>query len=729
MLQSPLLYITIPYILGIISAVELGPHACWLLLLNVLWPLILKYKNRILVLFLLSLTFFSLGYLNCRWHNQPLKYNFTLPMITGTIVGPVDYLGNNVSFLVKTKEGFLVRIKVTDLAQECREGDRLVINARAYLPSASTVTGEFDYRQYLFRQKIAALVNVKNAAEISKIGYQSPGVYQRFILFLRRNLFRNMTAGLPAETSSLLAGIMLGEKTEIPTDLKEMFSDTGVMHILAVSGLNVGMVAAIFFFIFMKIFRLRKKQASFLLIFVLILFAQVVGSQSSVSRAVLMAVVGLTAVLLERDKDLLNSLSLAALILLLLSPLEVYDVGFQLSFAATSGLILFTPGIARLFSKAGKIVGGGLAVTLGAQLMVTPIISYHFHKFSLVSPLANLLVVPLVGIITILGFASYFMRLIFAPLGNFIIFMNQILLLWLIKTVKFFNQIPHAFIYVAVPGLFLILIYYGVLYWWRSGYKRKYLVYGVLGIWLSSFAYQKIVAQALEVSFIDVGQGDSILIHLPNREVVLIDGGGTLNSDFNIGKGKVAPYLWSQGISAVDTVILTHPHYNHLQGLLTVLEKFKVKAVVMPELDITALRQEYMKEFLQKIKTEKIYLTQWSAAERLNWSPDLYLANYTKDHEGGLTTKLVYRNKTFMFTSDSLSFSGLDHTKFSVYQLPAHGKFITNPLPKAEYLVVSSRKVPEDSNIFSTARDGTIKFRTDGNWLKVKNITCKKYVF
>ncbi|MDD5757260.1 MAG: ComEC/Rec2 family competence protein, partial [bacterium] len=145
---------------------------------------------------------------------------------------------------------------------------------------------------------------------------------------LQKNIAGNISHGLPAGSSALLRGIMLGEKTEISRETKDMFADTGVMHILAVSGLNVGMVAVIFFFVLTAIFRLKKKLASFILMFILVIFAQVTGSQASVNRAVVMAIVGLAAVILERDRDMLNSLCLAALLLLLYDPGNLSNVGF-----------------------------------------------------------------------------------------------------------------------------------------------------------------------------------------------------------------------------------------------------------------------------------------------------------------------------------------------------------------------------------------------------------------
>lgn len=533
---------------------------------------------------------------------------------------------------------------------------------------------------------------------------------------LQANMGQNISHGLPAGSSALLRGIMLGEKTEISRETKDMFSDTGVMHILTVSGLHVGMVAVIFYFMLTVIFHCQKKLASFILIFILVIFAQVTGSQASVNRAVVMAIVGLTAVILERDRDMLNSFCLAALLLLLYDPGNLFNVGFQLSFAATLGIILFTPRLVSLLKPLGKVVGGSLAVTLGAQAAVTPLIIFYFHKFSIISPLANLAVVPLVGVITGVGFASYFLRLMFAPLGNMLIQLNHYLLILLLAIVRLFDQFPYAFVYLVTPGIVTLAAYYGALWWWRTGYRQKYLAYSLVGCVLMNTAVQKSVHQPLTVSFLNVSQGDSILVHLPGQTAVLIDGGGGLDSRYNIADRRVAPFLWDQGISSLDTVILTHPHYNHVQGLLVVLDKFKVRQVIMPVMDVSGLQQEYMRELLVKIRDKKIYLREWQGGETLQLSPETQLENLPGEGQC-LLTKLKYKEKCFLFTSDGYIPDGV---QADVVQMPNHGKDIAGDLPLGRYLVVSGRVVPGDERIWSTARDGHIRFTTNGDWLKIK---------
>jgi beta-lactamase superfamily II metal-dependent hydrolase len=162
-------------------------------------------------------------------------------------------------------------------------------------------------------------------------------------------------------------------------------------------------------------------------------------------------------------------------------------------------------------------------------------------------------------------------------------------------------------------------------------------------------------------------------------------------------------------------VILTHPHYNHLQGLLAILDKFKVRQVIIPVLGVEALRQDQMREFLVQVRDKKIYLREWRGGEQWQWQKALYLESSNSGE--CLVTKLVYGDRSFLFTSDGAI---PVNEKVDVAQIPNHGKDLAGPLPQVKYLVVSSKIIPPDEKIWSTKRDGHIRFVTNGQWLKVK---------
>lgn len=676
-------------------------------------------RRRIKLLVFLSVYIFGCLYVDFRINVREKK---DIPPFTGVIMRDVGESEEKKEFLLKSPKGNYYKLTIPSSSQ-LSPGDRILV-PRVFQPPSSGTPGVFDYNWYLRAQGISGIIQLRNDSDIIRTGDNSLNFYQRSLISLRRHLLESTTIGMPKDTAALLRGIVVGEKREISPLVRKMFADTGVMHILAVSGLNVALVATFFYFIMRKLFRFGKKSTSFLLIFILCIYGQIVGTQASVQRAVIMAIAGLTAIIIERDKEMLNSVGLAALILLLMWPLQLFDVGFQLSFGATIGLILITPPVQRILKKLGKFVSAGLATTLGAQLAIMPITIYYFHTFSVISFLANLVVVPLVAVITVLGFISFLLSVCFQPLAGFLIWCNHILLKTLILLVELFHRVPFAFLYVAFPGFLTVVCYYLLL--WGMVKKWRWQRFaiggaGVCGILVFSSIF---LPRSLTVSFLDVKQGDSIVIRTPENKTILLDGGGGLDADYSIGETLIVPYLRNQGISHIDTLILSHVHYNHIQGLLAVIERFPVRRVLIPRLLDNDFHQEYVREFLYMLKEKKICLQEWNELRDIYRESDVHVENviYNKSKTGtpddrSLIVKVRYKNKSFLLTSDNRSVPDITS---DVCQIPRHGKVPCTALPSAEIYVVSSKVIPADEKILSTARDGTIVFSTDGQRLKVK---------
>lgn len=719
--MSYLTIIAIAFIMSILAAKLWFCFPWWALLLSGCGLILLKNKKEILRRAIIGLMVFSCGYIYVHSISIRSEKNYDTPPFQATIVQVIAHSENRNEIVLRSARDNYYQAYIP-FAFEYVPGDEVVVRTAIIHPQSAGTAGVFNYPLYLKIQRISGILQVRTELDIQRIGHHSPGIYRNLLWYLRSCVGEYTTRGMPKESAGLLRGILLGEKVEISPRLKGMFADTGVMHILAVSGLNVGMVAGIFYFVSRRFLRCTKKTASFLLIFILVIFAQVVGSQPSVNRAAIMAIAGLAAVILERDRDLINSLSLAAIIILILNPWEFFDVGFQLSFGATLGLILITPYLQHLLKRLGKYLSVSLAVTLGAQLAITPIIIYYFHKFSFISPLTNLLVVPLVGIITVIGFASFFLGVICAPLSVLAARGNHFLLMALTKIVYYFQKVPFAFSDSAFPGFFAVMLYYFTLWVFLRKWRWQYVMMAGVGVVCLPHFF---LPRTLTVSFLDVKQGDSIVICTPGHNAILIDGGGGLDPLYNVGETVVAPYLWRQGISTIDTLILSHVHYNHIQGLLPVIEKFRVRQILLPRLERNDLQHVYVRELLKIIRDKRIYLQEWSERKNLwkeedlileNVSPSVNCAAYPDDRS--LVSLLRYKQKSFLLTSDNRCIRR--NELVSVCQVPGHGKGDYATLPKAEAYVVSSKVIPADEKIFSTARDGTLTFTTNGRYWRLK---------
>ena len=505
-------------------------------------------------------------------------------------------------------------------------GDFIRFHTRLRIPRNFHNPGGFDYETYLRFRGILVRGFVKDAAGFVVLRRER-GNPLRTALEHFRDLIRNaILEKAPGTEGKIIQAMILGDQKEIPREVMEKFNRTGTTHIIAISGFNIGMVAVFALFLARLclkteylLLRWNMTRISMLFaILIVILYTFIAGAGISVVRASIMVMVFLGAILLNREGDLYNALALSAFLILIFTPDSLFDISFQLSFAAVASLIFFMPKWLALlpvpppkeavgqtldwiFRQIHKALRGSaifFLVSLSATLGTLPLILLYFNRLSLITLLANLICVPILGILAI----PVCMLIILAvPLSS-------TLAEWVIKVSELFVQIslffidrlaalPWASVYVSTPTLleigafYLLLIWGGLLLKWvatrrnsKTALKIPPLIKAVPVILALFFSidgvhlYIKGIQQGrLSLTAVDVGQGNSILIRLPGGKKILVDGGGFFDDSFDIGKYVLAPYLWHERITRIDTVVLTHPHPDHLQGLLFILENFHVR--------------------------------------------------------------------------------------------------------------------------------------------------------
>ncbi|GAG69248.1 unnamed protein product, partial [marine sediment metagenome] len=405
--------------------------------------------------------------------------------------------------------------------------------------------------------------------------------------------------------------MLLGEKSFIPTYLKEIFTEAGIMHILAVSGLHVGIIAMALLAL-LSMLKLPKKLKLFTLISILIIYASITGFRPSVLRATIMFILLIGGKLINRNRNLNISLFFAAFLILLLNPLILYDAGFLLSFIVTFFIINLSPILQELFYKIVVWIKNPLAVSTAAWIGIFPLSAYFFSKVSIISIVSNIFVIPLTGIAVILGFVTFFIGLLSISLAGIVANINYLVLNLLTFIAKSFSSLPFAFIYVAQPSIMVIALYYLTVFFIIEIFYKKILspkikkktTLIVLSVILLIIIVQVFYpADNLKVNFINVGEGDCILIEAPNKINILIDGGGTPQSNFDVGNKIVIPYLRRKGINKINLLVLTHPHLDHLEGLLPVIREFRVDMVL--DSGLICDSSEY-KEFISIIQKKGI---------------------------------------------------------------------------------------------------------------------------
>ena len=468
--------------------------------------------------------------------------------------------------------------------------------------------GGFDYERYMNLQGIYATGFVANNSQIVLLRKNAASgmrlKLESFRSYLKQIIYKNA----PSPQREIIEAMTIGNQNEIPADVRENFNKTGTSHILSISGLHIGIVAATaFFFIFLILksseylmlrFNIIKLASAGAFIIILI-YTLIAGMGITVVRSSLMALIFLSALLLGKQKDIYNVLALSGLIILIVSPEAIFDISFQLSFTAVLAIIYLVPRfsdtsfsfIASWPIAAQKIVKQiylSIIVCIAATIGTMPLIVFYFNRISAITIIANLIIVPLLGTIAlalsmpfILGaFISPAIAGFFIKLSSFFVqisvdIINKMAALsWSSFT---FTKPTIAEIFIFYLFIFILMQFFDLRYTLnnKKGFFQRHplILKSLLVIFLCFFIADALYltlkdkfSSDLRVTAIDVGQGSSILVRFPAGKNMLIDGGGFSESSFDMGKLVVAPFLYHERISTIDTVVLSHPHPDHLQG-------------------------------------------------------------------------------------------------------------------------------------------------------------------
>ncbi|HCW51848.1 MAG TPA: hypothetical protein DGR79_07295 [Clostridiales bacterium] len=419
----------------------------------------------------------------------------------------------------------------------------------------------------------------------------------------RERLRAAVAANLPAEQAALLDGLLFGDTSRLPPETVRDFRRSGVFHILAVSGSNVAFVAGGFWLFarpFLGVLGLRGRRREAVLwpatALVLAGYAVMTGLGPSVVRATLMAEAGLLYLWLGRRRDVTGPLCLAALVMLCRRPLIILDPGFQLSYAATLGILYIYPHLWRRGRRSGgsgriaSVVLQAVLVSAAAQAAVAPVLAWHFGEVSLAGLLANAAVVPLSGLALTAGLGAGLISCLAGaaagPVGQALaapaFAAASVLLRLMAGSAGVFASLPLASVITGRPALWGVVLYYLALVWVVRGAGRDRAGRRVLLCVLVAVAAGTGAAAAdavagalaargggspgLEVVFLDVGQGDSVLVLFPGGKSLLVDGGPA-----GAGERVVLPYLRWRGVRRIDWVVVSHLHDDHIGGLVEVV--------------------------------------------------------------------------------------------------------------------------------------------------------------
>jgi competence protein ComEC len=466
-------------------------------------------------------------------------------------------------------------------------GDRIRASVRLSSGGAFRNFGAFSYERYLQTLGIHRRASTKSPRLVVRDRPAPAGSVRTWVSRVRRGIQRELERRFPApdgqdisNQGAVLEALLLGEDGRLDESTVENLQKTGLYHLFAISGGHIAIINLLLFSIF-RLVRMSRRASSLALAVFLVFYTVLVEGSPSVLRATLMTLAFLVGRLLWKDVHVLNTIAASAFALLLVNPASLFDIGFELTYAATLTIILFTPPLLRRIPRLPLKMAELAALSVTAALGAAPLVARHFNRVAFSSVILNFPAIPLVGLIMGLGYAFLPFAAVFPGAAAF----PAALLAWL---VLLFSWIAHALdpfpflsIRVATPPAWLLGAYYLVL---GLGLVRR-RVRGQRPVVLAVFALLSLLfvvppcrrpSPDLRVTLIDVGQGESILVEFPGRRTMLIDGGGLPASPFDVGERVVSPVLWRKGILRIDHLVLTHAHPDHLDGLVAVARNFRI---------------------------------------------------------------------------------------------------------------------------------------------------------
>jgi len=629
------------------------------------------------------------------------------------------------------------------------------------VPDVARNPGAFDFNRYLSGRKIYGVVFSGSDLHVERSG--------GFGLFRVMHISRNLALSViekyvgTGECAGLVQGLITGNRADLDRDTVEEFTRIGIVHLLAVSGLHVGLIAVCVRIVLSSI-RIQRPAVLILTVITLFSYTAFTGFRISVIRSSVMLSLFLLAPLTGRAVTPMHSLYLVGTAVLLYQPHQLFDVGFQLSFSAAAGILLGMRSRGEKVSAVSRWLFEPFKVSLFAQLATLPVLLHHFGRISLISPFSNLLVLPVVGILL----PASLLLLFLSPLHSFALAAGGAvkLLAWIVlSSSEFLAKVPFAEFYPGlVPG-FAVGVYYiflGSVLLPAAGMKARRIVavsailtvVGTIGV--STYRSHRY----LTVSFLDVGQGDCITLTLPGGDIMVIDAGGRRWSGFDYGERVVIPYLRYIGARTIDILMCTHAHHDHYGGLSALLNHFTVDTFISG--DTLAAGSDYRSMMAHaRAKAHETIIppgnvptifasnncTTWI------WNPSVLSKESYSINDRSLTVKIRYGKATFIFSGDLeiegeelwLNHAGI-HAGATVLKAPHHGsstssaeEYIDKIRPSIAVIScgrrnrfghpdpeIISRYLRRGVRVYRTDVNGAVILRTDGNFLEMRRMVSGK---
>jgi competence protein ComEC len=494
----------------------------------------------------------------------------------GELVVTLDVLKASVGGRVVSMPG-RARVHIAGRAHfpDVAGGDRVALWTELRVPGGFRNPGSPDLAAQARTEGIHAVGRCKSARLVSVVTAASAGVWQRTAAHARRWSHEAIVAALPeGPERAVVLAMTLGEQTAVDPRTAESFRIAGTYHVLALSGAQVALVAGILIVSLRRV-GLGPLARAAAVTPALAFYAAVVGEGVSITRAVVMALLALWARVIDADVDLANVLGTAAAAMLVAHPSVIDDVGFQLTFAATLGILLLVPVLKPYLPALPWGIDSLIAASLAAQLALTPLTAAQFHRLTPAALALNLAAVPLASAVLLAGAAILPVAALSSTGAMWSAAPAWFFARLLLLSGEIVRAVPALDMRVPAPGLVVIVLYAGGI---AALMRRRFVPAAVLiVVALVRMCSPVPVADGrLHVTALDVGQGDAIVIETPAGHAWLVDAGNSANG-FDLGELAVAPYLWWRGITSLEGIVVSHAHLDHVGGVPFLLRHFQPK--------------------------------------------------------------------------------------------------------------------------------------------------------
>lgn len=675
-MKRPVIYAAIYYILGLLAGHYLNEKSgivLFFLIILISEAVIMKF-NKLKIFFIFTIISI-VGFCFATYDKKPISStceefckNETEVYIEGVVKS--IYVSENGYSIIELNTNKIYNDKIIDESSmditvvydkitDITHGMKIKVYGVLEKGENSNFSGMFSESNYMYYKGIEYKVY---AETLEVISYDIIKSFDYYIVEFREFVNNRIDNILPLREGGILKAMITGEKNYIDDYYSDIFQKAGISHILAVSGLHMSVVSGFIYFIFYKIMKLRKRTASIVTIPFIILFAFFCGCTPSVVRACIMTVIILFGNIIREESDLLNSVGIAALIILLVSPESLYSIGFQLSFLAITGVGAGIE-LSNKFDNINKIVRSVLFVSMGAYIMTVPLCMYYFYGVSIIGIILNIIVIPIAGFIVILGMIAVALSFINISAGIFFsgsvfIFINLTENIAAITEKSNYMYIATGSIDIISVLLFYIAITISYIFIKTKYFKYIAIIFSILFCISVNMDY---ILKRNTITFLNVGEGDSAVYNTYDGFTAVIDGGGHF-MDFgsNTAINNIIPYLEYKGIKNVDILFISNTLEKNCKGAIELIENFDVSAVVMS--DYNFARTGMYTRLIESINERNIPLYKMSSSDVININENINFEilypvseNYIYDgneYHGSIVMKLNDRDNSILFTGN-----------------------------------------------------------------------------